>query len=283
MPSADENAAATGDGDPGVFAPQSGIAAVDRAVAVLDVFTRGQLRLGVSDVARATGLSTSTAHRVLAALCTHGLVTKVGPNYALGPRILQLAAAARDTGNLTAVARPVMTRLRDATGETVGLHVVKGGGRFVIDQVESTQPLRRTYTEWGQFIPLHQGAPSRLLLAYSDDQTIASVLEGPFESITSSTVVTRDELVRQIDLVRQKGYTFSFEERVAGIRSIAVPLWDYTGEVIAAMSVTGPAIRVTEDWMYRALPTILAAAADISAELGFTPPGVTGQAALTPQ
>src|SRR5687768_8322593 len=111
------------------FSPQSGIAAVDRAVAVLDVFTRGALRLGVSDIARATGLSTSTAHRVLASLCTHGMVTKAGPNYTLGPRILQLAAAARDTGSLTAVARPVMTRLRDATGETVGLHVIKGSGR----------------------------------------------------------------------------------------------------------------------------------------------------------
>ncbi|MGV9798624.1 IclR family transcriptional regulator [Mycobacterium sp. NPDC003449] len=267
MPPAHDDAGDT------TFAPQSGIAAVDRAIAVLDVFTHGELRLGVSDIARATGLSTSTAHRVLASLCVHGLVTKVGSNYALGPRILKLAAAARDTGNLTAVARPVMTRLRDATGETVGLHVVKGGGRFVIDQVESTQPLRRTYTEWGQSIPLYQGAPSRVLLAYADEHTIAAVLAGPFESITSSTVVDHDELVRQIDLVRQKGYTFSFEERVAGIRSIAVPLWDYTGTVVAAMSVTGPAIRVTEDWMYRALPTIVQAAADISAGLGFTPPG----------
>jgi IclR family transcriptional regulator, acetate operon repressor len=255
------------------FSPQSGIAAVDRAVAVLDVFTRGKLRLGVSDIARATGLSTSTAHRVLASLCTHGLVTKVGPNYALGPRILQLAAAARDTGNLTAVARPVMTRLRDDTGETVGLHVIKGSGRFVIDQVESTQPLRRTYTEWGQPIPLYQGAPSRVLLAYSDDHTVASVLAGPFESITPNTVVDREQLARQIELIRQNGYTFSFEERVAGIRSIAVPLRDYTGAVIAAMSVTGPASRVTEEWMHRTLPTILQAAADISAGLGFSAPG----------
>ena len=263
MPPADDVA-----GDP-TFSPQSGIAAVDRAVAVLDAFTRGQLRLGVSDIARATGLSTSTAHRVLAALSAHGLVTKVGPNYALGPRILQLAAAARDTGNLTAVARPMMTQLRDATGETVGLHVIKGGSRFVIDQVESTQPLRRTYTEWGQPIPLYQGAPSRVLLAYADEHTVASVLAGPFESVTSSTVIDADELSREIDLIRQNGYTFSFEERVAGIRSIAVPLRDYTGTVVAAMSVTGPAIRVTEEWMHRTLPTILQVAADISAGLGF--------------
>lgn len=274
MPSADDE---TGDA---TFAPQSGIAAVDRAVAVLDVFTAGQPRLGVTDIARATGLSTSTVHRVLASLRTHGLVTKLGPNYALGPHILQLAASARGTGNVTAVARPVMTRLRDATGETVGLHIIKGNGRFVIDQVESTQPLRRTYTEWGQPIPLYQGAPSRVLLAYSDEHTIAAVLAGPFDSITTSTVVDRDDLVRQLDLVRQKGYTFSFEERVAGIRSIAVPLWDYTGSVIAAMSVTGPAIRVTEDWMYRALPTILQAAADISAELGFAPPGESSRSLL---
>lgn len=255
-----------------MFSPQSGIAAVDRAVAVLDVFTRGELQLGVSEIARCAGLSTSTAHRVLASLCTHGLVTKVGPNYALGPRILRLAAAARDTGNLATVARPVMARLRDVTGETVGLHVIKARGRFVIDQAESTQPLRRTYTEWGQSIPLHQGAPSRVLLAYSDDQTIAEVLAGPFESITPSTVVDSDQLRNQLDLIRQNGYTFSFEERVTGIRSIAVPLRDYTGAVVAAMSVTGPAMRVTEEWMHRTLPVILQAATDISADLGFVAP-----------
>lgn len=255
------------------FAPQSGIAAVDRAVAVLDVFTRAQRQLGVSDIARATGLSTSTAHRVLASLCTHGLVTKVGSNYALGPRILQLAAAARDPGSLTTVARPIMTRLRDETGETVGLHVMKGGYRFVIDQVESMQPLRRTYTEWGQPIPLYQGAPSRVLLAFADAPTVEAVLAGPFDRITASTVVDRQELTREIDLVRATGYTFSFEERVSGIRSIAVPLRDYTGAVIAAMSVTGPAIRVTEAWMHETLPTILRSAADISAELGFSSHG----------
>lgn len=260
------------DGDD-ALSPRSGIAAVDRAVAVLDVFTQGARRLGVSDVARATGLSTSTTHRVLASLCIHGLVTKVGSSYALGPRILSLAAAARDNGDLTAVARPVMTRLRDTTGETVGLHVVKAGGRFVIDQVESTQPLRRTYTEWGQAIPLHQGAPSRVLLAFSDDRTIEAVLAGPFSSVTSSTVVDPDSLARQIETIRRDGYTFSFEERVAGIRSVAVPLRDDTGSVIAAMSVTGPAIRVTEEWMHRTLPVIQQAAADISAELGFSPPG----------
>ena len=276
MPPADDD---SGDS---AFSPQSGIAAVDRAVAVLDVFTRGKLRLGASDIARATGLSTSTAHRVLAALCTHGLVTKVGPNYALGPRVLQLAAAARDTGNLTSVARPVMTRLRDATGETVGLHVIKSGARFVIDQVESLQPLRRTYTEWGQPIPLHQGAPSRVLLAFCDEKTVAAVLAGPFERVTSSTVVDRHSLASQVELIRHNGYTFSFEERVAGIRSVAVPLRDYTGAVVAAMSVTGPAIRVTEQWMHRTLPTILQAAADISADLGFPPSGAGGLPAPGP-
>lgn len=111
-----------------------------------------------------------------------------------------------------------------------------------------------------------------MLLAYADEPTIAAVLSGPLESITSSTVVDREDLLRQIDLVRRNGYTFSFEERVAGIRSIAVPLWDYTGSVIAAMSVTGPAIRVTEDWMYRNLPVILQAATDISTELGYVTP-----------
>ena len=97
-----------------------------------------------------------------------------------------------------------------------------------------------------------------------------------FERFTQTLRKNRDTLMREIEVIRRDGYTFSFEERVAGIRSIAVPLRDFTGAVVAAMSVTGPAIRVTEEWMHRTLPTILAAAADISAALGYAGPDVAG-------
>jgi IclR family acetate operon transcriptional repressor len=144
--------------------PPSRIQSLDRAVAVLNSFTPERAQLGVTEIARLTGLSRGTAHRIVANLESHQFLQRVQPGnrYALGPGLLRLAHSARVRINLQECAGPIMTRLRDETGETVGLHVVDGRFfRVVIDQVESRHSIRRTYTNLGESIPIHQGAPGK--------------------------------------------------------------------------------------------------------------------------
>lgn len=140
---------------------RSDVKCIDRAVAILARFRPDRQQAGVSEIARLTGLTPYTAHRLLASLTKHELLKRVDGGYILGPRILRPAEVAHATLDLQQVALPVRRRLRDETGETVGLHVLRGLSRVVIDQVESLEPLRRRYTGLDEPIPIHQGAPGR--------------------------------------------------------------------------------------------------------------------------
>jgi DNA-binding IclR family transcriptional regulator len=243
---------------------------LDRAVAILDCFTADRQELGLSEIARSTGLTTSTAHRLLVSLQFHGLVRRVPDRrYTLGPHLLRLARAAHPGVDLQVVALPVMRRLRNATGETVGLHVLSGHCRLVVDQVESREPLRRTYTELEERIPLHQGAPGKVLLAFLPAEEREAVLAGPLEAATPATITDPGLLRTELDKINRQGHAFSFEERVVGIRTVAVPIRNHAGAVRASVSVTGPALRVTPQRLKELAPLSVRAGAEISANLGW--------------
>ncbi|MBO0827808.1 MAG: IclR family transcriptional regulator [Streptosporangiales bacterium] len=249
---------------------RSGVQSIDRAVALLRCFTPQRPRLGVSALARLTGLSTSTTFRLLAALQANGVVRQVnGPSYELGPLLLQLADTVMSGFDLRETALPVMRALRDATDETVGLHVLLPNlTRSVVDQAESRQPLRRTYTEIGEPIPLHQGAPGKLLLAHLPERDLEEVLSRPHARATPSTPIEPDELRALLPVIRERGYSISLGERVPGIRTVAAAIRDHTGRVMASLSVSGPEIRMPEERLHEIGALTRESAGQISHLLG---------------
>lgn len=257
-------------------APASEVRSLDRAIAILNVFSRERNELGVSEIAQLTGLNTSTTHRLLASLTANGLVQQVSGSrrYALGPHILRLAYIASGHVNVQEAALPVMKRLRDASDETVGLHLLRADNRrVVVDQVESHKPLRRTYTELGQPIPLHQGAPGKVLLAHLSPEAREAILSAPLEAATAQTPTDADALREQLRLIRERGYALSFGERVTDIHTVAVPIANHTGEVIAALSITGPTVRMPRERLQQLAELGLAAGQELSRRLGYVPPG----------
>jgi IclR family transcriptional regulator, acetate operon repressor len=243
----------------------------DRAVAILDAFTPDRSQLGVSEIARITGLKRSTVHRLLVSLRGHELIQQVpnSKNYALGPHVLRLAQVAFSNVNLQTAAGAVMPRLRDECHETVGLHARLGPAtRTVLDQVESRQPLRRIYTEIGIPIPIYQGAPGKVLLAYSSPELQEGVLAGKLEAATPRTITDPIKLRAELERTRKNHYALSFEERVVGISTLAVPIFNHTGSVVAALSVTGPSTRVTRKRLVEMVPPARSAARVISENLG---------------
>jgi IclR family transcriptional regulator, acetate operon repressor len=251
--------------------PPGRIQVLDRAVAVLNSFTPEHAKLGVTEIARLTGLTRGTAHRIVANLESHQLVQRVQPGnrYTLGPGLLRLAYSARVGINLQECAEPIMMRLRDETNETVGLHVVDGEfNRKVIDQVESRHSIRRTYTNIGEPIPIHQGAPGKALLAHLPTEVQQEVFSGPLEAATYNTIVDPELLKRELESVLDKGFAISLAERVPEVRTIAVPVFDYRESVVAALSVTGPSSRVDKEHLLEFAPHALQAAKDLSFMLG---------------
>jgi len=252
--------------------PPGHIQSLDRAVAILNSFTPERSELGVTEIARLTGLTRSTAHRILTNLESHQLVrqARAGGRYALGPGLLRLAHSARAKGSLEEFARPVMVRLRDETDETVGLHIVSGERRrMVIDQVESRQPIRRTYTNIGEPLPIHQGAPGKVLLAHLPPDLRQRILSEPLEAATDQTIVDPELLRKELEAVRERGFATSFAERVDGVFTVAVPVFDHRQSATAALSVTGPSGRLNEERLLEFAPRALLAARDLSAMMGF--------------
>lgn len=213
--------------------------AVDRALAVLCAFTRETPWLGVSEINQRLGLHKSTVHRLLQVLLSRGMVAQDATHrrYALGYRVLALAQAVPGEATLRQVSRPHMQWLRTTTQETVGLYVATGDVRMCLEELESPQMLRMAAGA-GRCFPLHRGAASKALLVDGPAsgepwQRATAALDAP----------TRAELARAVREVRHLGYAQSAGETVPGACSIAAPIRDPRGGVVAALMVGGPASR----------------------------------------
>ncbi|WP_461000027.1 IclR family transcriptional regulator [Streptomonospora sediminis] len=252
-------------------AARPGVQAIDRAVAILKCFSPRRPEMGISDLSRATGLSTSTTHRILASMQANGLVRQTAQRqYALGPLLVQLARSGAFPTTLRDAALGAMRELRAIVDETVGLHeLLPGNQRAVVDQVESHHALRRTYTELGAPIPLVYGAPGKAMLAFLPPEPADELLRTPIEPVTPATVTDPGLLRAELERIRADGYALSFSERTPGIRTVAAPVFDHEA-VVGSISVSAPESRMPEDRMHELGPEVCRSARSVSAVLGST-------------
>ena len=220
----------------------SSIQSVKRAFDVLGALGDGPL--GVTEVADRAGLPKSTAARVLATLVGEGAVEQVpgDTSYRLGPRLITLAAGFSLTRSLAAIARSTLIDLAQTSGEAAGLAMPDGDLVHYIDQVDTVQPvLVRDWT--GARVPLHAVSSGQVLLAFRTPAAIERYLERPMERFTDRTLTEPDAVRERLREVRRQGFAWAMDEFETGISSIAAPIADASGEVIAALHVHGPSYR----------------------------------------
>jgi len=251
------------------------VQSIDRAAAILRCFDARNPDLGISDLARATGLSTSTVHRLLLAMQENGLIRQTAHRrYGIGPLVAQLAHSGGIPAGLRDAAMPVLRTLRDETEETAAVHeLMPTGQRVVVDQVESRHQLRRTYTEFGIPVPLPLGAPGKVLLAFSPWERQVEVLAAPLEQVLPQTITDPVVLAAQLAEIRTKGFARSMSERTPGIRSVAAPVFDFSGQVVGCLSISGPEMRMPPERLEQLGAQIVPAAWSVSELLGGTPAG----------
>ncbi|MEW9533529.1 IclR family transcriptional regulator [Microbispora sp. NPDC049125] len=247
-----------------------GVQSVDRAIAILEILSqRGEA--GVSEIALEIGVHKSTAFRLLGALESRGLVEQAEDRgkYRLSFGIIRLAGGVAARLDLTQQSRPVCRRLAEEIGETVNIAVARSHYAVNLDQVRG--PSAVTAHNWvGQLTPLHATSSGKVLLAHLDDRHRARLIDaGGLESFTPSTVTSAAELVKQLDEARLRGYAVTVEEFEIGLNAIAAPIRSYEGEVVAAVSASGPAYRFGEERMHQLAPLLIAGADDISHRLGY--------------
>jgi DNA-binding IclR family transcriptional regulator len=242
----------------------SAVGVLDRAVAILAAVERGARTLG--EIVEVTGLTKTTSHRLIHALEAHGLLLEAGRGaYALGPRIVSLAATALRDLPLRELAHPSLERLARATEESAQLYVVDGDERLCVDVVESERELR-TIVEIGTRLPLLKGSAGKVLLAYGSAELrdrLVPIADDP------------DGLASQLHTVRRRGWAGSVGEREAGVASVSAPVHGPSGELLAAVSVSGPAQRLGRDRVRRFATAVITASSEVEMLLGAErPPAV---------
>lgn len=255
---------------------RNGVQSIDRAVAILRCFDGRRPELGISELSRSTGLSTSTVHRLLAAMQANHLVRQTGTKqYGLGPLLLQLANSGAMPRTLREVALPFMTDLRDEFDETVGLHeLLRTGQRIVAAQVESHQELRRTYTDIGVPIRLVYGGPGKAILCGLPAAERGSHLVDDIDPITADTTVEVAEVERELQIARTRGYAESRGQRTVGISAVAAPVFDHTQHVVGAIGASVPGVRMSPEREELIGTRVREVAWQLSTALGATAEGV---------
>ncbi len=253
--------------------PKTETQSLIRAIAILDSFRPDQPQLGVRHLARQLDLSRGTVGRLVATLCSAGLLTQdqVSRQYMLGPKVLTWAAAYTSVLDIQSKARPALEELHRATRETVSLYIIDGNERVCLERIESPERVR-VVVRPGERMPLHAGSAGKALLAFMTPEQISTVLSLPLEKMTPNTIVKRKDLLKELEQVRLCGYATSHGERFEDALGLAAPVFDASGKVVAALNVAGPIMRFTDAQVDRHASKIRQLAAQISRALGYSGP-----------
>lgn len=247
------------------------VQSIERAIDLLMALKEGPRTL--TDLSRAAGLSKATAFRLLATLSYQNLVAKDGSAnlYMLGAGSLALLqGVTAGLGAIVSGGRPSLRKLWQSCQETVTVHVRIDTERICVDELPSPHPIRYIAAV-GATVPLYVGAAGKVMLAKLEPSQLASILSRmTLTPITDKTFTDRDSLMRELIRIRAQGYATSAGERVPGAASISVAVEGPNG-VLAAVSILGPANRLTRAKQLEQLPALQLAARDISEALSGAP------------
>ena len=228
----------------------------------------------ITEIGERLGMNKSRVFRILNTLEQHGFIDQ-DPNtrqYRLGLRLMSLGEAVRRQLGIVQMADPVLDELAGQSGETVNLVVVDGREAVCVAERESKHSVR-LYGEVGRRAPLHVGGAPKVLLAYMPPEERARIIGGrALPRVTESTVTDAGQLEEILAQIRRDGYTVTVGDLDHGAHSIAAPVRDHTGCVVAALSVAGPSHRFSPEKIQCFIQLVCRAAARISSCLGYDPP-----------
>ncbi len=249
------------------------IRSVDRAVTVLQLIALGG-EARVTDLARELGVNRSTVFRILLTLERRGLVVQEVERgtYRLDSGVVNLAQAVHRLGDpLRASARLSCQALAAEVGETANLAVFDGESVISVEQDLGGATV--TSVNWiGQLTPVHATSAGKVFLAHLADLLRRQLLDGPLATFTPWTITDRDRLERELDLVRERGYATTTDEHEEGLSAVGAPVRGPAGDVVAAVTVSGPTFRFGPERTGELAAAVVRAAGSLSARLGWSGP-----------
>ena len=245
------------------------IQVVERMMRLVDALAASEQPVMLKQLASATQLHPSTAHRILNVMVGERLVERVEPGtYRLGMRFLELGNLVKSRISVRELALPLMRKLHETTGETVNLSVRNGDEIVYVERSASNRSLMRVVQLDGARAPLHITAAGKMFLVDEGvDAAAAYARRAGLKGYTRHSLATVAALRRDLERAARNGYALDNEEAEIGVRCIAAPVRDDSGRMVAGLSVSAPAERMQASWSAE----VEATAGNISKALGFRP------------
>ncbi|WP_300007808.1 IclR family transcriptional regulator [Pseudonocardia sp.] len=237
----------------------SGTGALDRVAAVLGAFDATHRELTLAALVSRSGMPRSTTHRTAAKMIELGWLDKPRDRYRIGNRLFELSGLAPVRHELREAVLPFLQDLHTATKTTVQLGVLDGTQVLVVEKITGHRPMPML-SQVGGTIPVHCSGLGRAILAYSDVATVEAVLAAGLVPRTPRTLTTREAVLRELAAIPDRGWAVDREEGNIGVSCVAAPVFGPLGDVVAALSVTGPTAMVRPDRIGPAVRLAAAAA-----------------------
>jgi DNA-binding IclR family transcriptional regulator len=244
--------------------------AAAKALELLSVFSFREPRLSLADLAKRTGIPRATAFRLLSTLEQSGFLAKEHGAYQLGIKCFVLGNIVAGGLDLRETAHPHLVALRDTTRETTQIAILDHWQVVYLERVLSPLPVGFMRARSGAILPAYCTGLGKTLLAFRPEAEVAAwAATQKFTALTPRTVTTAKRLLKELTVIRERGYGLDEEEREKGVCCVAAPIRNHTGEVVAAVSAAGPVHRMPRELAGSTVASaVMTAAAAISIDLG---------------
>jgi DNA-binding IclR family transcriptional regulator len=245
---------------------------VRKSFIVLEAFSLKKPELTFTEVVNTTGLGRTNAHKLLKALVSLNCLAQNGSGgpYRLGPRLFELGSRYLAQLNLRRVAMPYLAKLSEVFDYTAYLCIEDKGEALCLERLDGPSPIQVTVLQRGGRMPLHAGAAPLAILSGIEDERIVQVMrEKGFKRFTENTVQNIDQLLANVQQVRKRGYSVSWEDVTIGVASYGAPVRDASGKVIGAISIGGLISRFEGEKKDYFINLVKETSRNISQELGF--------------
>ncbi|THE11593.1 IclR family transcriptional regulator [Bacillus timonensis] len=247
------------------------IQSVDRALRILDLFDEYEQEMKITEISEKMQLHKSTVHSLLQTLRQRGYIEQNPENgkYRLGMKLFERGNVVIRRLDLRTIAKKYLIELSVKSGNTVHLVIRDGKEGIYIDKVEGPSATV-LYSRIGRRIPLHSSAVGKSLIANKSSNELQEILKDyEYVQQTPNTITDETLFLAELENVRENGYSMDKEENEPGITCVAVPIWDHSGTVVAAMSMSQHSASIDQEKLQRTVEMLKEAAMKISRELGY--------------
>lgn len=225
------------------------IKSVQKACNILSLFNSDSTEMGTTELSKKLNLSKSSVHKILLTLEYEGFLVqnKTNDKYSLSTKFFEIACSYLNKMNFSELVKPLMEHLVDKFNETAHFAVLDDNEIVFVEKMTGNQPIQ-ILSKKGKRCPIYCTSSGKIILANLTEEKAKEIVDNiEFKKFTNNTITSKEELLKEIDMIKDRGYSIDDEEFEVGIKCIGLPIKNISGNLIGSLSITGPKFRMTDE------------------------------------